>query len=726
MNKAFEFVKKHWVPLVIIAVTVVVYHRWLSFSIFANGDFAFFYRETIADRLPPSAWAGSLGLGGVSSWLWRDPFYDLYGFFGRAGFDSNVGDQFLLFWPTVLSVAVGGYLLVKKITASEVAAAVGSLVFSYNTYFLAIDTQGHLLLTMAGGFSALFLWAFITTFERDNLTWAVVTSLFFSTVCVLDMRVAYLTAALAFFYLIWDAAFVVPKDSGHRRPAVTSALIVLGLTLLLNAFWLLVSARLERIAAPGDLGRGFFGDQFWNLSAALTLFHPFWNGLEPVWFKTQPIPPLFWLIPLSAFSGAWLFRKNPRATFFALLSLLGIFLTKQTEAPWGQAYSWLYQYLPGFNAFREATKFYFFIVVGYAVLIGFFIAHMWERRSLGGWRRPVAYATIAILAGIFLWNTKPLVTGEIGSMWESRTIHADYSVLRDFLRNDREYSRILVVPGFGSWVNNSHVHPLTGTDTLRSLNPAVFGNRSASGAGEGTTDANAGALHDPNLPSLLDLASVRYVIVPVVSPDGAAYFHEVFGRDRQDYVDVLDRLSFLTRKDIGTGQLTLYENDDFRPHLYLTGEPESLFSPRSYRPAEYAFIDADTYHVGLKNVAAPVYLNFSESYHPGWALKIGAGHVISAMAGRKGFLPDGFHSKSEVGLNSFLVDPSYIKSHFPADAYHVNADGSLDVDLTLYFLPQSFLILGWLVSGAVLSVCLGYLVYCGWKLRSARAAHEKI
>lgn len=56
--------------------------------------------------------------------------------------------------------------------------------------------------------------------------------------------------------------------------------------------------------------------------------------------------------------------------FFALLSVIGILLGKQVSEPWGNLYYFLYDHLPGFNAFREASKFYILVVLGYAVGIG--------------------------------------------------------------------------------------------------------------------------------------------------------------------------------------------------------------------------------------------------------------------------------------------------------------------------------------------------------------------
>ncbi len=51
-------------------------------------------------------------------------------------------------------------------------------------------------------------------------------------------------------------------------------------------------------------------------------------------------------------------RKREYILFFALVALVGMLLGKQVSEPFPTLYNWLYETLPGFNAFREASKFY--------------------------------------------------------------------------------------------------------------------------------------------------------------------------------------------------------------------------------------------------------------------------------------------------------------------------------------------------------------------------------
>jgi hypothetical protein len=70
--------------------------------------------------------------------------------------------------------------------------------------------------------------------------------------------------------------------------------------------------------------------------------------------------------------------------------------------------------------------------------------------------------------------------------------------------------------------------------------------------------------------------------------------------------------------------------------------------------------------------------------------------------------------------NQWTIDPEYIKANFDKSMYKENPDGSIDVELTLYFKPQSYFYLGIIISGTTLILCLGYLGYAFYCKRGAK------
>jgi len=55
----------------------------------------------------------------------------------------------------------------------------------------------------------------------------------------------------------------------------------------------------------------------------------------------------FWLIPIFAFAGLWVGRKNKDVVFFGVMALIGILLSKQVDDPFPGLYPWLFKNVPG-------------------------------------------------------------------------------------------------------------------------------------------------------------------------------------------------------------------------------------------------------------------------------------------------------------------------------------------------------------------------------------------
>lgn len=77
---------------------------------------------------------------------------------------------------------------------------------------------------------------------------------------------------------------------------------------------------------------------------------------------------------------------------------------------------------------------------------------------------------------------------------------------------------------------------------------------------------------------------------------------------------------------------------------------------------------------------------------------------------------DDTHKLVNEYANKWTIDPEYIKQNFSKEYYKENSDGSIDVEMVLYFKPQSYFYLGLIISGTTLLSCLGYLLY-DWRKR---------
>ena len=197
--------------------------------------------------------------------------------------------------------------------------------------------------------------------------------LLFSIACCLagvyEIRALYLSSIVSILFVV--ARLI---SSGSLKYIIVRTVYLIPSALIISAFnlyWIMALSGLDYLSSNNPLfNRTLFGSYFMSVNKSLTLFHPFWSGgrLEP--FVIQTISLYFYLIPALAllpFTKRGIHRSY--YVFFAIVTCMGIFLTKMSNPPFGDVYGWFYLNFPGFNAFRESSKFYFYIALGYSVLI---------------------------------------------------------------------------------------------------------------------------------------------------------------------------------------------------------------------------------------------------------------------------------------------------------------------------------------------------------------------
>jgi len=67
-----------------------------------------------------------------------------------------------------------------------------------------------------------------------------------------------------------------------------------------------------------------------------------------------------------------------------------------------------------------------------------------------------------------------------------------------------------------------------------------------------------------------------------------------------------------------------------------------------------------------------------------------------------------------------IIDPEYIKANYPKEYYKIYPDGSIDIEMTLYFKPQSYFYLGIIISTFTFVGCIAYLMR-NWSRKRLRA-----
>ncbi len=707
--------------LFLFLIVFLVYSRWISFNVFSRGDWGFFYNETALEFLNLTTWKTSLALGSVDLLLWRGPFEFLYGLIGFLGFDKNVSEKFVVFWPTILIANVTSFFLVRKIAKSNIGGFIGVIVFNYSTYYLGTT---HLLLYSAGAFGVASLLFFIKSVEEKKIRFSLLTSISLFITASYDFRVFYIMVIVIFFYFLYY--LFITKDRGEKvQSIIIYSAIPVVICSVISIYWLLPFFFMRSLSSNAIIDRDLFGNEFLNINYAFTLHHPFWTGSAVKVFEVQPISISFWTIPFIAFLGLLLNRKNRYIVFFGIISLLGIFFTKQVSQPFSNVYPFLFENFPGFNAFREASKFYFLIAVGYAVLIAGFVGWLWKNWTQKKWQVYGKYFVTILITALFLWNTKPLITGEIGTLFVPREIPKDYLIVKDFILKQPEYFRTLWIPTFSRWSIYTNSHPEV--STVNAIN-AEWDSFIENDRNEDITEAElmTKILSKEDTNKLLDMSSIKYVFIPLKDTANDDDFFKYYGKDRGYYIRELDKLEYLNKIDIGTKEIVVYENKDFRPHIYVTESKEQLSGSReqetvsegeAFRTVKYEFINPTEYRVQLTQVKEPFYLHFSESFHPDWKIRIGDFRWWDVITKKDYFLSDKNHFENDAKLNSFYIDPIEVCK---VNSCKKNSDGSYDIDMILYFKPQSYMYLGGIVSISTLVGILGYFGYLGIKKVSSK------
>ena len=111
--KIKTWLRDYWPIWLLLLISAIVYRAWLSFAIFSHADYWCQFSDVTRDYLHYSAWSARSGLGAPNLLLWGWVVNFLAGFFGFFGFDSNISDKFLIFWPFAFLTPLFSYLSVS-------------------------------------------------------------------------------------------------------------------------------------------------------------------------------------------------------------------------------------------------------------------------------------------------------------------------------------------------------------------------------------------------------------------------------------------------------------------------------------------------------------------------------------------------------------------------------------------------------------------------------------
>ncbi len=216
------------------------------------------------------------------------------------------------------------------------------------------------------------------------------------------------------------------------------------------------------------LGRIFQGIGKWAFDSGYQglLYHPY-----SIVYSSPPFILLGYSISILAFASLVLARPKRPALFMASFTLLFLFISKGSQAPFGGIYSGAVLLGP-LRAFRESFHFFQFAALGYAYLLGEFVdatrryLHTFSAaeprrggRSLlrGLGQRRVTAGVSVLLISLIVVNSWPLHTGAIAVNWYAPDTHGvkfppAYQEAATWLEQKPQLFRLIILPELGNYI----------------------------------------------------------------------------------------------------------------------------------------------------------------------------------------------------------------------------------------------------------------------------------
>ena len=432
------------------------------------------------------------------------------------------------------------------------------------------------------------------------------------------------------------------------------------------------------------------------------------------WYlKFLPLGYIF--IATVILAGVSIQTTNNRNTLYivAVINfLLALYFFTVNISPWGISFFvFLTEKIPVFVIFRNMyDKFAYALSFQWSIVLGISLSILIKSLRTNSHKR-------YLLFGLFILSlliAKPFVFGEFeklpfwtttNSFFNFRALNTDYINLTNFVKSQVTTGRYLTLPLTGGnalviqdeytpnryYAGVSPLLVLTGKNDLSGL-------VSFSDKGKDVYNWIKKGEYQ-KFGQFVQQLDVEYVIVNrSISSDLRSSFvfpDNLYALQTEKFIK-----SLLGPKIRDFGQrYSLYEiSPQFKGEkIYLTENLES--PPRSSSQLSFTKNASHSYQIKLSNLSRPENLVFLDPYMKGWQLRSKSGQIVSSG---EHLLPFG-HS------NAWLIDPQSLKDKLPSADYSLNQNGSLQIDLRLYFQPFDYYRPSLILSMAGYIFCLLFI-----------------
>jgi hypothetical protein len=605
----------------------------------------------------------------------------MYGVLSSFVADQNILSYLVVFLPFFLCLMVANIVL-RKTTKDYFLSLLLPLFLIFNNFTIENMFYGITAYVMWGYVSAILIIYFCHEIhKKKHIDSGDMAKLAFST--VLSFHPFFFVADILFI-----AGFFVFFAFSTPRMFFKKAIYFSILVLLLNSFWLIPFVQstlsVDNNALHGQENNSNVFEAYNQVSTYVNSFSfiTMFNDIGTRLYFGDVQYVYYFLLLAGLVFALFKLRKDRFACFLALAVLACIDLSMGPKGlVTGSGFTYLWDHYSFFSFFRSFKRFFVFVPVLYVFIAALFLMKARFKR-----------VTILFLTLITLSVHYPLLTGNLSNIITSFKIPNEYVELNAYLKEDREYSNVLVFP-FNhyerySWANNRNsIEPMNYYWLPYYLNkPPILG-------GDATylihhsgilSEIDEKIMADEPAGDLLDALGAKYILV---SKDAIDENWEKI--EHEDYEEYFKKFDFNMVKD--NQYFSIYENKSFKPLLAVDG-----------MPVNYDYVRPTKINFELKNIQGTVDVDFLQNYSEGWKLYVNEERGEKTIFAREEV---GGHSLYLDYANKWMLDVDYIRKHYP-DSYTLNQDGTANVALSLSFVNQDYYYLGMVLSLASFAVVL--------------------
>lgn len=622
-------------------------------------------------------------------------------------------DFFGFSWRTILlvvntslifaytSTAFFTFLLAYYLTRSKFASLISGFIFGFSFYFILMGrvyiSQNQL------EFIPLYFLSLFYYLDKKNSRSLILSGLAFTLIFLVN-------SYLAFFSLIFSfPVILLYKKEQIKEKAWTIFLyysIVLGLGTLMNINFVYQQLYIFNPTLLKMAGKVFVPEK--QVVDLLTFFVPSVNNFlyKDIGFGNNFLGYTSLIVGLSGMVFIKRIKKYAILLFCFLLSILlasnipSLFFLNEL-------------YFKFFSAFRAVSRFNIFSSLFLSLMAALSVKYFLTEYKIyfNKKKLTIAYAVLVIVCLLII-----LEGLNLDQTWKRTTDFSKIAALYDPIKNNRD---IKVIAGYPMKLSNGtngsppnyellgqiiHGKSLVGGLDPFSIKAAEYFN-SVKDIEKSETIDNLSKNGVDTVIIYKGLLNNSKNIIANLKVDNRLNY---IGDYRADYDDG----PYLSANDLARN-FAVFQIKDVVVNNKNKVNNKVIIKNLSGGSSEYTKSSGTKYEVILKDINTKIDLILDEPYSEKWRMYPGKKNFLRDLSYlyRKGVF-ENTHMRADIYKNSWTIDPNYIKQNFTKENYKQNPDGSIDIELTMYFTPQSYFYLGLIVSGVTLTLCVGYLLFC--------------